>query len=186
MQRVDHPSDVVAVPGEPWTVRLKYTEVAELISDYEAHNARIGRAFCPVLDYMRAHVTDPLEDVEAVIYSHPEWGPVALCETMHATLAFNNAESEHGEFVAAWVQHYCALQMLQHDFAKARHAVSEMLKSPDMRFVSPEAAYVVLAYLNAGHPNPRKFLEKPEVREKFWPFGLVISRFEAPNFEETA
>ena len=187
MQRVSHPSEVEMIPGEPWVKRLKYTTVAELLFDYERSNALLGRTFCPVSDHLRAHLNDPIEAVEDYVYSHPEWGPPALCESMYRTLLFNNSETEHGEFVARWVQHFCALRLLGHPFTgTARHAVSEMLKHPDMRFVSPEAAYVVLAHLNAGHPNPRKFLEKPEVRAKFHRFGVVISRFAADDFEEVA
>lgn len=185
MELVDHPSKVEMIPGEPWVKRLKYTTVAELLSDYEVSNAAIGRVHCPVADYFRAHLNDPLEDVEAHVYAHPQWGPAALCETMWKTLAFNSAEThEHGAFIAAWVQHFCALRLAEHDFNNARYPLSEMLKHAEMRFVSPEAVYVVLAYLNAHHPNPRKVLEKPDVRGKFP--GLVISRFAAPDFEDVA
>ena len=188
-ERVAHPSEVDMDPDAPrWSKRLKYLTVAELLADYEQSNAAIGRTFCPVSDYFRAHVDEPVEDVEDYVYAHPEWGPTALCESMWKTLAFNNAAThEHGEFIAAWVQHFVALRLLRHPFTgAARHAMSEMLKEPAMRFVSPRAAYVVLAYFNAGHPNPRRFLEKPEVRAKFHDFGLVISRFSAPDFEEAA
>jgi hypothetical protein len=56
-----------------------------------------------------------------------------------------------------------------------------MLKHPRLKLY-PEAAYVALAYLNAGHPNPRKFLEKPEVRAKFPP-ELDVAAFPAPDFD---
>ena len=70
-----------------------------------------------------------------------------------------------------------------HPFERARPAVSEMLKHPRMRFVSPAAAYVILAYLNAGHPNPREFLAKPEVAAKFAAFDLDLAAFPAPDFD---
>ncbi len=57
-----------------------------------------------------------------------------------------------------------------------------MLKHPRMKFAGPEAAYVALAYLNGGHPNPRRFLEKPEVRAKF-PVELDVAAFPAPDFD---
>lgn len=184
MERVDHPSKVELIPGQPWVKRMKYTTVAELLSDYEQSNAAIGRTICPVRDHLAQHLNDPLEDVERFIYTHPQWGPPALCETAWKTLAFNNADTEHGEHIAKTVQHFCMLALSEHKWDDARPAFCEMLKEPQMVFVSPEAAYVALAYLNANHPNPRRFLEKPEVRSKFP--GLVISRFEAPDFEDVA
>jgi hypothetical protein len=38
-----------------------------------------------------------------------------------------------------------------------------------------------MAFLNAGHPNPRRFLEKPEVLGKFP--SLNVYRFSAPHFD---
>ena len=187
MQLVSDPAEAVVVPGQAWAKRLKYTTVAELLSDYETSNAAIGRTICPVKDYLATHLNAPLEDVERFIYSHPQWGPPALCETAWKTLAFNSAEThEHGEHIAKSVQHFCMLEVSKHRWNDARHAFCEMLKEPQMRFVSPEAAYVAVAYLNGNHPNPRKFLEKTEVRAKFHDFGLVISRFPAPDFEDVA
>jgi hypothetical protein len=185
MQRVEKPEDVIAVPGEPWTVRLKYTTVAELISDYEQSNALIGRTFCPVLDYMRAHSSEPVENVEAHIYTHPQWGPVALAETMHRTLIFNNSSTEHGEFTARWVQHFCALALAKHDFANSRSALTAMLKHPDLRFYSHEALYVILAYINANHPNPKRALTHPEVVGHL-PSWLDLTDFPCPDFPEVS
>lgn len=185
IELVDDPSKVELFYGQPWIKRLKYTTVAELLSDYEISNAEIGRTVCPVRDYLAQHLSDPLEDVERVIYTHPQWGPAALCETAWKTLAFNNSASHpHGEHIARTVQHFCMLAVSEHKWNDARHAFCEMLKEGRMRFVSPEAAYVALAYLNAQHPNPGRFLAKPEVRTKFP--GLVISRFSSPDFEEVA
>lgn len=168
----------------PWTIRPKYVRVQELLNDYIAANAMIGRRHCPVADYFAAHLDDDILDVEAFAYSHEEWGPQALAESMHATLAFNHARSgPNGAFIAAWAQHYLALSLVRyHPYERARPAVEVMLKHWQMRFVSPAAAYVILAYLNGGHPNPRKFLEKPEVRAKFPP-DLAVERFAAPDFD---
>jgi hypothetical protein len=55
-----------------------------------------------------------------------------------------------------------------------------MLKHPRMRFAGPEAAYIALAYLTGGHPNPRRFLAKPEVRAKFTA-DLDVAAFPAPD-----
>jgi hypothetical protein len=173
----------------PWTHRLKYAEVRELLVEYRAANAAIGRQHCPVADYLAAHLDDDIIEVDAHIYSHPEWGPAALCETCHATLAFNHSRSHpHGPFIAGWVQHFALLHLVRHHpaetaYGRARGPFEAMLKAPRMKFASPAAAYVALAYLNAGHPNPRCFLEKPEVAAKFAPFGIDASRFLAPDFD---
>ena len=60
-----------------------------------------------------------------------------------------------------------------------------MLKYPRMKFAGPEAAYVALAYLTQGHPNPRRFLEKPEVAAKFRALDPAFdpARFPAPDFD---
>lgn len=182
MQLVLYPHEVEKPDGGPWIKRLKYTTVAELLSDYEQSNAAIGRTHCPVADYFRQHLGDPLGDVEAYVYAHPVWGPFALCETAYKTFAFNNSTSHpHGEFIAAWVQHFVLRELVKHDFNDARHAFSEMLKEPTLRFVSPEAQQLALDYLVQNHPNPRKFLEKPEVLSKFP--GLDPSAYPAPDFD---
>ena len=99
----------------PWTRRLKYAHVEELLADYVAANAAIGRAHCPVADYFRAHLDDDILEVEAFVYAHPDWAPQALAETCHATLAFNNTRSHpHGVAIAAWAQHYCLLHLVRH------------------------------------------------------------------------
>ena len=185
------PVTLVADPAEmdrdaavhPWARRLKYARVAELLADYQAANAAIGRQHCPVADYFKAHLHDDILEVEAFVYAHPGWGPPALCESCHATLAFNSARTHpHGQAIAAWAQHYCLLHLVRHHpYARARGPFEAMLKHPRMRFAGPEAAYVALAYLAAGHPNPRRFLEKPEVRAKFPP-ELDVAAFAAPDF----
>jgi hypothetical protein len=168
----------------PWARRLKYARVEELLADYVAANAAIGRQFCPVADYFRAHLDDDILEVEAHVYAHPEWGPQALAESCHATLAFNNARSHpHGREIAAWAQHYCLLHLVRHHpYERARGPFEAMLKHPRMKFAGPEAAYVALGYLTQGHPNPRRFLAKPEVRAKF-PADLDVAAFPAPDFD---
>jgi hypothetical protein len=167
----------------PWTPRPKYARVQELLDDYAASNAQIGRQRCPVSDYFRAHLDDDILDVEAHVYAHPEWGPFALCESLHQTLLFNNAAAgPDGEFVAAWAQHYLALNLVRyHPYERARAALEPALKHPRLRFASGAAQYVLLAYVNAGHPNPRRLLEKPEIRAKF-PASLDVAAFPAPDF----
>ena len=174
-----------ATPGHAnRTVRLKYVAVAEMLDEYLDSNNRIGRLVCPVCDYLKAHLDDDVIAVERFIYAHPDWGPVVLCDTIRATRRYNNAASgPFGDQIAAAVQHDAALALVEHHpFERARTAFCEMLKHYETRFVSPEAAFVCLAYLTAGHPNPRRFLEKPEVRAKF-PADLDVSSFPAPDFE---
>jgi hypothetical protein len=168
----------------PWSRRLKYVRVEELLADYVAANAAIGRQHCPVADYLRAHLADDILEVEAFVYAHPEWGPPTLCESLHATLVFNNARTHpQGHAIAAWAQHYLLLHLARlHSYPRARGPFEAMLTHPRMRFAAPEAAFVALAYLNAGHPNPRRFLEKPEVAAKFAPFGVDPAAFQAPHF----
>jgi hypothetical protein len=172
----------------PWVRRLKYVAVAELLADYRAANAAIGRQHCPVADYFAAHLDDDILEIEAFVYAHPEWGPQALAESCHATLAFNTARSHpHGRRIAAWAQHYCLLHLVRHHppetaYGRSRGPFEAMLKHPRMAFAGPEAAYVALAYLTLGHPNPRRFLQKPEVRAKFPP-GLDLAAFPAPDFD---
>jgi hypothetical protein len=182
---VSDPADVpMDASRHPWDVRLKYARVAELLSDYQASNAMLGRRHCPASDYFAAHLDDDILDVEAFVYGHAEWGPSALCESLHRTLVFNHARSHrHGAFIAAWAQHYLALSLVRyHPYEHARGALETALRHPLMRFVSPAAAYVILGYLNAGHPNPRRFLAKPEVRPKF-PAELDLAAFPAPDFD---
>jgi len=125
-------------------------------------------------------------DVERVIYGHPDWGPPVLCEAIRGTLAYNNARTHpHGEFIAEWVQYDLALALLDHPFAAARQPLADLFTHPKTRFVSPRALYVLLAYLNRRHPNPRRFLQKPSVRAKL-PSDLEIDRFPAPDFDQAA
>ena len=182
---VTDPADLDADASvHPWTHRLKYARVEELLADYIAANAAIGRQFCPATEYFRAHLDDDILDAEAFVYAHPDWGPPALCETCYATLAFNNARTHpHGPAIAAWAQHYCLLHLVRHHpYDRARGAFEAMLKEPRMRFVAGPAAYVALAYLNSGHPNPGRFLAKPEVVAKFAPFAIDVAAFPAPDF----
>jgi hypothetical protein len=167
----------------PWKARPAYVAVAELLSDYRASNLRLGRAKCPVTDYLAAHVDDDILEVEAYIYAHADWGPIVLTESMHLTLQHNDPATPEGAARAAWAQHYLMLQLVRlHPFERARGPFCAMLKHPEMTFVSPKAAYVALAYLNAGHPNPRKFLEKAEVSARHFP-AVDLTLFGAPDFD---
>lgn len=168
----------------PWDVRPKYARVQELLDDYTAANQNIGRQVCPVSHYFRDHLDDDVLEVEAYVYAHPEWGPFALCESVHMTLQFNHAGAgPDGEAIAAWAQHYLMLNLIRyHPYERGRPAFEAMLKAPRMRWVSPAGAYCALAYLNGSHPNPRRILEKPEVAAKFAAFDLDVPSFPAPDF----
>jgi hypothetical protein len=180
---VTDPADVIMDPGVlPWTHRLKYAKPAELLSDYQRSNGDLGRLICPVTDYVAAHLDDDILDVEAHIYAHPEWGPQLICESLVRTVMFNNqANHPHGDFIAGWAQHYLLLHLAKHHtYAAARGPFEQALRHWQLKFMSPAAAYVALAYFNAGHPNPKRFLGKPEIAAKFPPIDLA--RYAAPDF----
>lgn len=173
---VTDPSHVVMDPAaHPWLTRLKYTTPFELLYDYEASNADMGRQHCPVAEYIRSHLDDDIVDVETYIYSHEEWGPTALCESVQQTIMFNHATSHpHGEFIAAWAQHYCLLTLRKYHGGqpRLRWPFDAMLKHWRTRFMSPAVASTALGILRDHHPNPVAFLQKPEVAAKFAPFQV--------------
>lgn len=180
----DQPHEASATPGfQNRHVRLRYARPADILNVYLAYNRQIGRTVCPACDYLKAHLDDDIMAVERHIYGHPDWGPGLLCNWIQGAAQYAQISGlEHGDLIARQLQHDAALALHWHPYERARGAVEAMLKHRDTRFVSPEAAYVCLAYLNAGHPNPRRFLEKPEVRAKFPP-DLELHRFAAPDFD---
>ncbi len=180
-----HGAEMTTPGAENRTVRLKYVHVSEMLADCLAANAADGRTQCPVCDYLAAHLDDDVIAVERYVHGHAEWGPSLLTGTIRNTPKFNNAATDpQGDVIAGIVQHDAALALARHPWSQTRPEVERMLRDPDTHFVTPEAAYVVLAYFNAHHPNPRKFLEKPEVAGKFAPFGVNIAAFPAPGFDE--
>lgn len=163
--------------------RLKYATVAEILIEYRSANAVIGRGYCPACDFLEEHLDEPVIDVERAIYSHPDWGPTILCESIRNTVWFNNAETHpHGQLIAESVQHDMALALAALPWCdNVRAQLQELLKHPGLRQVSGPALYVLLAYFNANHPNPRKYLEKPEVAPNL-PADLNVAAFPAPDF----
>jgi hypothetical protein len=177
-------TDVEAAFAEPWpyALRLKYMTVGEILDEVDDSNRRIARTACPLADYLREHVDDNVIDVEATIQSHPEWGPAFICESIRVTRLHNSASTwALGEELARLVQRHLALALFRyHPFERARTSLSDMLYHPRTRIVNPEAAYVLLAYINAGHPNPGRWLAKPEIARHFP--GIEVERFAAPDF----
>lgn len=166
------------------TVRLKYTDPREMLAEYLASNAKIGRTQCPVCDYLTAHLDDDVVDLERHIYSHPVWGPNVICETMYGTLAFNNAATHpHGEEIAAAIQLSMAHELTKHPWGKIRYHVELMLAHPDMRFASQEALEIVLALVRDNHPNPKRILTHPRVRPHI-PAHVDLTHYAAPDFPE--
>lgn len=168
------------------TKRLKYVTVTELLADVDTANREMGRTYCPVGDYLRAMIAqgkdDDIIEAETHIWNHPEWGPSFLCETITNCTKRNNADTHPlGDVIAAQIQHDAALALVKLPWASTRPDIERMLRNPDTRFVDPNALYIILAYFNRHHPNPRKFLEKPEVRPKLG--GVEIERFAAPSFD---
>lgn len=167
--------------------RIKYVEPVEILLEWRASNAKVGRITCPACDWMEEHLDWPVIKVERALYAHPEWGPSVLCEVIRNTIWFNNADShEHGELIAAAVQHDAALALIEyHPFERARGPVEDLMQHHATRFVSPDALFCIVAYINGGHPNPRRFLELEKVRDKL-PSDLDLSRFAAPDFDRQA
>jgi len=185
--RVDHPSKLVMDPDDlPWTTRLKYVETRELLEDYQHANMLSSREDCPITAYLAEHIDDDILEVTDTIFSHPDWGPVALTVGLWETLRLNHdGRLPHGDAISRWVQHYyCLTLRKKHPFDVARPALAKCLYHPLMRWVSSEAAYVMLAYIAEGHPNPRRWLQRPPIRAKF-PMLTddEIARFAAPDFE---
>ena len=167
-------------------VRLKYATISETLGEWRAGNAAIGRIKCPACDYLEAHQDEDPIAVEAYVYDHPEWGPWVLCEIIQNTPDNNNAHSHrYGVEICAAVQHDAAISLIQHPFESVRQPLQNMMFNPKTRFYSPAALYIVLSYINAHHPNPRRFLSKPAVQSKL-PADLDVDLFAAPDFEEAA
>jgi hypothetical protein len=146
------------------TVRLKYTAPKEMLDEISFSNLLAGRTVCPISDYIAAHLGDDVIAVEDHVWSHPEWGPGLLTETMVNNLRFNNdAALEHGDEIAGAVQHDCALKLTEHPWANTRAFIERMLRHPDMHFKSHEAQQIILDLLHRDHPNPTAFLNQPEV-----------------------
>lgn len=177
------PAEIDTTPG--WAnqqIRLKYAHISELLAETRDYNASIGRRVCEASDYMEAHLDDDVVEIEKHIFGNPSWGHYVLAEFLRVGPAYSGRDNHpHGDLVARMVQHNCALGLLEHG-ARARQAVCLMLYHTRMRFVSPQAAYCILAWLCAHHPNPRRFLEKPRIRTKF-PADLELHRFPAPDFD---
>lgn len=190
VELVHHPDHAdTLVPGHHRRIkRLKYSEPVEILIEWRASNAKVGRIFCPACEWMEEHLDWPIIKVERALYAHPDWGPSILCEVIRNTVWFNNADShKHGELIASAVQHDAALALIEyHPFERARGSVEELMQHHATRFVEPSwALYCLIAYINAGHPNPRRFLELEAVRAKLPP-DLDLAGFAAPDFDHAA
>jgi hypothetical protein len=172
----------------PWVKRYRYVTVGEVLADYDDSTTSLEIKNCASTEYLREHVGDNLLDVNEYIYSHEEWGPMVCTWTMYLTFAHNNSrvpEDGSGPLMAQWIQHYMALALVRfHPWARARGMVEQLLAHQNMKFVSREAAQIVLDYVVQGHPNPGRFLALPEVAPKFALLMPLeqLATFPAPDF----
>lgn len=175
-------------PGAPGhrnrLIRLKYVHLREPLVEIRDANASVGRWNCEICDYIEAHLEDDIIEVETFLWSHKEWGPGLLVETIRNAPRFNNSLThEHGDEIAEAVQHDAALALFEyHPWARVRGPVEGLFRHLGTRFVSKAALYILLAHLNANHPNPRAFLDRPGIREKLPP-DLDLKAFPAPDFQ---
>jgi hypothetical protein len=177
----------------PWHKRYRYVEVQELLDDYDDSITSLEIAQCASTDYLRAHVADNMLDTDEYIYSHEDWGPMVCCWTMVLTFAHNNSRvppDGSGLVMAQWIQYYMAVTLVRfHPWSRARGHVEQLLRHQNMKFVSPEAARIILNFVVDGHPNPGRFLSLPEVAPKFVGSGWTLEQlqeFPHPDFPASA
>ena len=143
--------------------RLKYTDPREMLEEYRASNALIGRTVCPVCDYLAANLDKDVMALERTIYEHPDWGPSVLMETLIGTVKFNPPHTPEGAFIAGQVQHAAALALCEHPWEKARPYIEAVIAHPDTVFVNPKAFEVLMDFVLKNHPVPANYLAKSEV-----------------------
>ncbi len=146
--------------------RLKYTHAAEMLAEYRASNAMIGRTLCPVCDYLSANLDKDVIELERTIYTHPDWGPSVLIETIMNTPIFNPPATEHGRFICAAVQHCAALALVEHPWSLARPYIEHLLSHEKTAFIGAEAKDVLVAHIRANHRRADEFLAQPHIAAK--------------------
>ena len=146
--------------------RLKYTHAREMLAEYRASNAMIGRTLCPVCDYLEQHIDDDVIDLERTIYQHPQWGPSVLYETIIGTSRFNDPSTERGRFIAEQVQQSAAHALTEHAWALARPYIEAVLHHPEQVFIGQRALRILWDHIVANNPNHAAFFEQPVVAAK--------------------
>jgi hypothetical protein len=187
VRKVEHWEDADTAPGighEGRLARQKYATVSEYLAELRVINAEAGMRLCPIEAYLLAHRDDDVIPTIQHVIEHPEWGPAYLVGAIRDTTFFNNAETdpEHGEDLAAIVQHDCALALVKHPWALRRALTERLLRDPRTRFVDGRAPYVLLADFHENHRNPRPFFERfPEAAAHF--AGADFARMKALDFD---
>jgi hypothetical protein len=164
--------------------RQKYATVGEYLAELRVINAEAGIRLCPIEAYLAEHVDDDVIPTIQHVIEHPEWGPMYLAGAIRDTTRFNNAETdpEHGDELAAIVQHDCALALVKHPWGARRAVTERLLRDERTRFVDGRAPYVLLADFHENHRNPRPFFERfPAAAAKFP--GAEFDRFKALDFD---
>lgn len=146
--------------------RLKYTHGSEMLAEYRASNAMIGRSVCPVCDYLAEHIDDDVIELERAIYMHPDWGPSVLVETIMNTPTFNPPTTEKGRVICAEVQLCAAIALTEHPWDSVRPYIEHLLAHDKTVFVSPQALEILIAFVLANHPRADAFLAQPHVAAK--------------------
>lgn len=166
-------------------VRLKYATVREHYEQAMKTRRARGNADvpCPICEFYEAHLDDDVIKVEKMLLAHKEWGPTVCCDTILNTTRYNNAKTHpHGETIAQAVQHDAALALRDyHTWERIRGPLENLLRNRHLVFVSPEAQSICIDLIVKHHPNPRRFLEQPAVRDKV-PESIDISKLPAPDF----
>jgi len=184
----DDPTKVTAQAGHRTrTTRLFYTSLRDHYAEAMEARALAGNANkpCAVCAWLKDHLDDDVIEGEAHLFSDPEIGPEYLCNAIAVQPYFHNRNTLHGEAIAATTQHDLALALVSyHPWERARPHLETLFRTKRTT-ISPKALFVLLAHLNANHPNPRRFLEQAAVASKL-PSDLELHRFAAPDFDAPA
>lgn len=165
-------------------MRWEYTTPAEMLAAFQFHNTAMGRPVCPVCDYIAAHLDDDIADVEAHLYTDPDLAPGLIADGLYATANWDvyprgtlaDAEADQDALVAA---------LADVPYVSARTELEGLLRRFGMRFLTRAAIEGVLAYIRAGHPNPKAFLMQPDILA-IVPADIDLTDYPCPDFPELA
>lgn len=163
---------------------MGYATPADMLADFQDHNQVLGRTSCPACDYIEAHLDGPIDDVKAYLYSSPDIAPGLICDGLLATANYQQWPKATLEDAIADQESMTAL-LAPFPYEVVRNQLEPLLKRWDMALLSRTAVDNVLAYIQAGHPNPKAFLMKPEVLAKI-PADVDLTDYPCPDFPELA
>lgn len=144
----------------------------------------VGIRRCQLVEYAELHFDQGPDATEAAVLAHPVHGPVFGCQTLfQAPKHYNDELCEDGDLIGAYGQRDVLRGLMEfHSYQSVRGEFEGVLQRRSFRILHPHTAYLILTWVNQNHPNPRKFLEKPEVRSKF-SNELAVEKFDAPDFD---